>query len=64
MSDFFFQNVFDNAFDSHCLSKIKIFEEKTLLVNGEKKKQVQSLSSIFMVQDCLMNILNYLFQDL
>lgn len=43
--------------------KLKIFEEKTLLVNGEKK-QVQSLSSIFMVPDCLMNILNYLFQDL
>lgn len=44
---FFFQNVFDNAFDSHCLSKIKIFEEKTLLVNGEKKTGSKSFVDFY-----------------
>lgn len=61
---FFYQNVFDNAFNSHCLSKIKDIRRENVVGQWRKKKQVQSLSSIFMVPDCLMNILNYLFQDL
>lgn len=44
---FFFQNVFDYAFNSHCLSKIKIFEEKTLLVNGEKKTGSKSFVDFY-----------------
>lgn len=44
---FFYQNVFDNAFNSHCLSKIKIFEEKTLLVNGERKTGSKSFVDFY-----------------
>lgn len=42
----------------------KDIRRENVVGQWREKKQVQSLSSIFMVQDCLMNILNYLFQDL
>lgn len=46
-ANFLLSNVFDNAFNSHCLSKIKIFEEKTLLVNGEKRTGSKSFVDFY-----------------